>query len=110
MTASEPDLLDVRLDVIILRKFAFEMFGPHLFPGMRMWVVGVRVRVRVLRFLVRARHFTWLGSELVDVRWRLLEVIHAELDTVLIERNSVAEVTDCGVGGCEREVAREEPD
>lgn len=109
MATSKPDLLDIRLHVIILRIFAFEMSGPYLFPGMRMWVVGVRVRVRVPRFLVRARHFTWLGSLLVNVRWRLLEVIHTELDAVLVERNGVAEVADCGVGCREREVAREEP-
>lgn len=81
------------------------MFLPHLFPGVRMRVMSFRSTVlwlRTPRFLVGARHFSWLSPEGVYMRFCLLEVVSLELGSVLIERNGMAEVADCGVGCCER--------
>lgn len=70
---------------------------------MRMTRVCATVRrLRMPRFLVRTRHIAWLGTERVDVLWRLLKVVGLELGAVLVEGNGVAEVADCGIGRCER--------
>lgn len=98
VTTSEPNLQYIRLHramIVVL----LEMFTPHLLTG---------VRMRMPWFLVRTRHLAWLGTERVSMRWRLLEVVGPKFGAVLVEGNGVAEVADCGVGCCERQVARDQ--